>query len=51
MGKDIARGLWVYQKGEKILLLRVFIKKTPKTPSSEIDLALQRLQEMLNENV
>ena len=51
MGKDIARGLWVYQKVERIFLLRVFIKKTPKTPQSEIDLAIQRLEEMLNDKV
>ncbi|MBX9490094.1 type II toxin-antitoxin system RelE/ParE family toxin [Yersinia enterocolitica] len=51
MGRDIARGLWVYQKGERIFLLRVFIKKTPKTPKSEIDLAIQRLEEMLNDKV
>ncbi|VFS45178.1 Phage-related protein [Budvicia aquatica] len=39
MGTDIARGLYVYQKGKNIYLLRVFIKKTQKTPSGEITLA------------
>lgn len=43
---DIARGLWVYQVGKKIYLLRVFIKKTPKTPLEEIALAWARLEEM-----
>lgn len=49
MGTDIARGLYVYQKGRNIYLLRVFIKKTQKTPSGEISLAFERLEEMLND--
>lgn len=49
MGTEIARGLWVYQKGERIFLLRIFIKKSQKTPRSEIDLAFRRLEEMKNE--
>lgn len=48
MGTDIARGLYVYQKGRHIYLLRVFIKKTQKTSSGEISLAFERLEEMLN---
>lgn len=48
MGADIARGLYVYQKSRNIYLLRVFIKKTQKTPSGEISLAFERLEEMLN---
>ena len=48
MGTDIARGLYVYQKGRNVYLLRVFIKKTQKTPSGEISLAFERLEEMLN---
>ncbi|MHA3259795.1 type II toxin-antitoxin system RelE/ParE family toxin [Yersinia pseudotuberculosis] len=47
MGTDIARGLYVYQKGKNIYLLRVFIKKTQKLPSGEITLAFERLEEML----
>jgi len=43
---DIARGLWVYQVGKKIYLLRIFIKKTTKTPPEEIALAWARLEEM-----
>lgn len=49
MGTDIARGLWVYQSGERIFLLRVFIKKSQKTPRSEIEIAFRRLEEMKNE--
>ena len=48
MGTDIARGLYVYQKGRNIYLLRVFIKKTQKIPAGEISLAFERLEEMLN---
>ncbi|WP_414071966.1 type II toxin-antitoxin system RelE/ParE family toxin [Rahnella rivi] len=46
MGTDIARGLWVYQSGERIFLLRIFIKKSAKTPRNEIELAFRRLEEM-----
>lgn len=46
MGTDIARGLWVYQSGERIFLLRIFIKKSTKTPRNEIELAFRRLEEM-----
>ncbi|EOF6096947.1 type II toxin-antitoxin system RelE/ParE family toxin [Salmonella enterica] len=49
MGTDIARGLWVYQSGERIFLLRIFIKKSPKTPPTEIERAFRRLEEMQNE--
>jgi phage-related protein len=48
MGGDIARGLWVYQTGQNIFVLRIFIKKTPKTPPAEIDLAWRRLEDMIN---
>jgi phage-related protein len=44
-----SRGIYVYQQGKTIFLLRVFIKKTQKTPSAEIRLALKRQQEMLDE--
>lgn len=49
MGTDIARGLYVDQKGKVVFLLRVFIKKTQKTPKQEMLLAFERLEEMLNE--
>nr|WP_306801930.1 type II toxin-antitoxin system RelE/ParE family toxin [Providencia sp. PROV257] len=49
MGTDIARGLWVYQVGERIFLLRIFIKKSPKTPPKEIEIAFRRLEEMKDE--
>ncbi|EGQ5290553.1 MULTISPECIES: type II toxin-antitoxin system RelE/ParE family toxin [unclassified Enterobacter cloacae complex] len=43
------RGIYVYQRERTIFLLRVFIKKTQKTPSAELRLALKRQQEMLDE--
>ena len=43
------RGIYVYQRNKTIFLLRVVIKKTQKTPSAELRLALKRQQEMLDE--
>lgn len=48
MGTDIARGIWVYHKGNTIIMLRVFIKKSQKTPAKEIDLAKKRLAELVS---
>lgn len=47
--KDITRTFFAFAKGKKIYILRTFVKKTPKTPPPEIELALQRLEEMINE--
>jgi len=44
-----SRGIYVYQREKTLYLLRVFIKKTQKTPPAEIRLALKRQQEMLDE--
>lgn len=49
MGTVIARGLYAYRKGKKVYLLRVFIKKTWRTPPAEIQLAFIRLEEMQRE--
>lgn len=46
VGAVHCRGIYAFQRGETIFLLRVFIKKTQKTPTSEIRLALARLKEM-----
>lgn len=44
-GKDgIARALYVTAPRQRVVVLRVFVKKTQKTPNSEIDLALQRMK-------
>ncbi|EOV8088078.1 type II toxin-antitoxin system RelE/ParE family toxin [Providencia sp. PROV032] len=49
MGSEIARGLWVYHKGKTIFMLRIFIKKSQRTPKSEFYLAKKRLLELLND--
>ncbi len=43
----IARALYVAVRDERVVVARVFIKKTRKTPRREIDLALQRAREVL----
>ena len=46
-GKDgIARALYVTAHRQRVVVLRVFVKKTQKTPNSEIELALQRMKEL-----
>jgi phage-related protein len=45
-GRDgIARALYVTALGRRVIIVRAFIKKTQKTPASEIDLALRRAKE------
>jgi len=45
-GRDgIARSLYAATSGQTLLVLRTFIKKTPKTPRSEIEIAKRRLAE------
>lgn len=41
---DIARAVYAAVHGRRVLVLRVFIKKTQATPRSAIDLALKRLE-------
>lgn len=51
-GRDgIARALYFAQVGRRLCVVRVFVKKTKKTPRREIELALRRLAEVnANEN-
>jgi len=43
-GRDgIARSLYAAASGQTLLVLRTFIKKTPKTPRGEIEIARRRL--------
>jgi len=45
-GKDgISRGIYVAVKGKRVIVLRVFIKKTQKTPKNQLDIAKQRAKE------
>jgi phage-related protein len=46
-GKDgIARALYVTASGQRVVVVRVFTKKTQKTPRKEIELALKRAEEV-----
>ena len=46
-GRDgIARALYVTAEGRRIVVVRVFRKKTRKTPRREIELALKRAKEV-----
>jgi len=45
-GRDgIARAIYFSAKGHRLVVVRVFVKKTEKTPRREIDLAHTRVQE------
>jgi phage-related protein len=46
-GRDgIARALYVTAIGRRVIVVRAFVKKTQRTPGSEIKLALQRAKEV-----
>ena len=42
----IARALYVTAREQRVVIVRVFIKKTEKTPAGEIVLALRRAKEV-----
>lgn len=49
-GKDgISRGLYVTARKKRVVIVRVFIKKTEKTPRREIEIALIRAKEIQND--
>jgi phage-related protein len=41
----IARALYITAREQRVVILRTFVKKTEKTPTGEIELALQRAKE------
>ena len=46
-GRDgISRALYVTAKPQRVIVVRVFIKKTQKTPRKEIKIALNRAKEI-----
>lgn len=46
-GRDgIARALCVTAIGQRVVVVRAFVKKSQKTPRSEIELALRRAKEI-----
>ena len=48
MGKDgIVRALYVTASGQRLVILRVFAKKTQKTPAAELQIAQKRAKEVV----
>ncbi len=46
-GRDgISRALYVTANHQRVVIVRVFVKKTQKTPRKEIELALKRAEEV-----
>ncbi|AJI47152.1 MULTISPECIES: type II toxin-antitoxin system RelE/ParE family toxin [Francisella] len=45
--EGIARSIYCYMKGKKVIILHVFIKKTQKTPKKDLDIAEQRMRELI----
>ena len=46
-GRDgIARAIYVTASGRRVVVVRVFVKKTQKTPPRELDIARQRAREV-----
>jgi phage-related protein len=43
----IARALYVTTGAQRVVVVRVFVKKTQKTPGGEIRLALERARELV----
>ena len=43
----ISRAIYVVATGRRVVIVRVFIKKTQKTPQREMDLALSRAKAVL----
>jgi phage-related protein len=46
-GRDgISRAIYVTARGRRVVVVRVFVKKTQKTPKVEIDIARERAKEI-----
>lgn len=43
----ISRAIYITAIGKRIIILRVFVKKTQKTPRRELELARQRAKEII----
>jgi phage-related protein len=47
-GRDgIARAIYVTATGRRVVVVRVFVKKTQKTPPRELEIARQRAKEII----
>ncbi len=44
--EGIGRGLFCYLKGNEIIVLHAFVKKSQKTPKKELTIAIQRQKEV-----
>jgi phage-related protein len=42
--EGIARGFYVTMSGRRVIVLRVFVKKSQKTPASELQIARDRMK-------
>ncbi len=46
-GRDgIARAIYVTATGRRVVIVRIFVKKTQKTPPRELEIARQRAKEV-----
>lgn len=46
-GRDgISRAIYVTASGQRVVIVRVFVKKTQKTPKSELELARDRAKDV-----
>jgi phage-related protein len=46
-GRDgISRAIYLTASGQRVVILRVFVKKTQKTPPRELDIARQRAKDV-----
>lgn len=46
-GRDgISRAIYVTARGQRVVIVRVFVKKTQKIPAHELDIARQRAREV-----
>lgn len=45
--EGIARGLYVTVTGRRVIVLHVFVKKSQKTPKSALDIAKQRMKQVI----
>src|SRR5258708_3561755 len=45
-GSDILRIFYMFDKGQIIILLHLFVKKTQKIPRKELEIARKRLREL-----
>lgn len=44
--EGIARGLYVTTKGQRVVILHVFVKKSDKTPRSALEIARNRMKQV-----